>query len=77
MALTPDKLEVYENGQEFITYNITSDIVDERMFDCHVKITPADHETRHNRHTGQDTRNKYVPRYCKLFITQMLIIEQN
>lgn len=51
VAVTPTTVEVYENGKEFITYNISSDHVDERMFDVRMVVKPADHETHHNRHT--------------------------
>jgi len=51
VAVTPTAVEVYENGKEFRTYNITEDKVDERMFDVRMVIRPADHEVYHNRHT--------------------------
>jgi hypothetical protein len=51
LAVTPTMVEVYENGKKFITYNITSDHVDERMFDVRMILKPADHENHHNRHT--------------------------
>ena len=52
LAVTPTTVEIYENGKPFITYDLENDKVEERMFDIKIVIKPADHETRHNRHTG-------------------------
>jgi len=51
LAVTPTTVEIYENGKPFITYDLENDKVEERMFDIKIVIKPADHETRHNRHT--------------------------